>query len=119
MLWLEIFRVEPERQISCLAQFCRSLLFPIHPLEYLYIGEGQFLQHHQGNNAENARWLELLQPFVAVKDLYLTKEFTLHIAHALQELVGERVMEVLPTSSGPRPQVRALPAFCDMMGAIV
>jgi hypothetical protein len=41
--------------------------------------------------------LELLRPFFAVKNLYLDKEFALHIAHALQELVGERVMEVLPT----------------------
>ena len=33
-----------------------------------------------------------------MNNLYLTKEFALHIAHALQELVvGERVMEVLPT----------------------
>jgi hypothetical protein len=40
--------------------------------------------------------LELLHPFTAVKNLYLTKEFAPRIAPALQELTGERVMEVLP-----------------------
>ena len=31
-----------------------------------------------------------------MKNLYLSKEFAPYIAHALQALVGERVMEVLP-----------------------
>jgi hypothetical protein len=97
VLRLEIFCIEPERQFPCLAQFCRSPPFPLHRLESLCIGEGQFSQQSRRNHTENARWLELLQPFAAVKNLYLTKEFALHIAHALQELVGERVMEVLPT----------------------
>jgi hypothetical protein len=96
VLRLEIFCIEPERQFPCLAKFCRSPPFPLHPLEYLCIGEGQFSQKGQQNHTENTRWLELLQPFVPVKKLYLTKKFALHIAHALQELVGERVMEVLP-----------------------
>jgi len=93
---LEIFCLEPERQFSCLAKFCRSSPFPLHSLEYLYIGQGKFLKERQQNHTENTRWLEFLQPFAAVKNLYLTKESALRIAHALQELVGERVMEVLP-----------------------
>jgi hypothetical protein len=97
VLRLEIFCVEPDRQFPCLAQFCRSPPFPLLPLAYLYIGEGQFSKYHQRSDTDNTRWLELLQPFAAVKNLYLTKEFALHIAHALQELVGERVMEVLPS----------------------
>jgi len=95
-LRLEIFCFEPERQFPCLAQFCRSPLFPLRSLEYLYIGEGQFSQPRRRNHTENTRWLEFLQPFAAVKNLYLTKEFALHIAHALQELVGGRAMEALP-----------------------
>jgi hypothetical protein len=87
----------PERQIPCLAEFCRMPAFPLHSLEYLCIAEGQIPQQHERNHTENTRWLELLRPFGAVRCLYLTKEFALHIAHALQELVGERVMEVLPT----------------------
>jgi hypothetical protein len=96
VLSLEIFCFDPELQLPCLSQFCRSSPFPLRSLECLYIGEGQFSQQHRGNHPENTRWLEFLQPFAAVKNLYLTKQFALHIAHALQELVGGRVMEVLP-----------------------
>jgi hypothetical protein len=98
MLGLEISCRKPERQFSCLAWFCRSAPFPLRTLERLFIGDGQNSQQLQGHHTvtENNRWLEVLRPFVAVKRLYLTKKFTLHIAHALQELVGERVMEVLP-----------------------
>jgi hypothetical protein len=35
-------------------------------------------------------------PFIAVKGLYISSEFMPHIAHALQELAGERAIEVLP-----------------------
>jgi hypothetical protein len=40
-------------------------------------------------------WLKLLHPFTAVKNLYLSEEFTPRIVHALQELVGGRTTEVL------------------------
>ena len=98
-LHLEIIGcAEPERQFPCLlAQFHRSAPFSIHPLTSLAITGGRFppqLEHH---NTERTRWLEALRQFPGVKNLYLTKEIALHIAHALQELVvGERVMEVLP-----------------------
>ena len=42
-------------------------------------------------------WLQLLLPFTAVKNLYLSKEFAPGIAAALQELVGSRITEVLPS----------------------
>ena len=91
---LKISGVSPKRQAPCVAQFCRSLPFPLHALEYLYIYGGE---RRQRNRTNRNRWLELLQPFAAVKNLYLTKVFASHIAHALQGLAGERVMEVLPT----------------------
>jgi hypothetical protein len=48
-------------------------------------------------NIENGQWLDLLRPFNGVEGLYyLSREITHYIAHALQELVGERVTEVLP-----------------------
>ena len=40
---------------------------------------------------------QLLLPFTAVKNLYLCKEFAPGIAAALQDLVGGRIMEVLPS----------------------
>jgi len=45
---------------------------------------------------ESDQWLEFLQSFSAVKDLYLDQEFAPLIAPALQQLVGERVIETLP-----------------------
>jgi hypothetical protein len=58
---------------------------------------------------ENIEWLELLLPFMAVKDLYLSKQFAPCIAPALQELRG-RTTEVLPTLQniffgGARPSI--------------
>ena len=46
---------------------------------------------------ENSLWLKLLLPFTAVKNLYLSKKFAPDIATALQELVGPRITEVLPS----------------------
>jgi hypothetical protein len=46
---------------------------------------------------EKVQWLELLHLFRAVKNLYLSEEFALRIVPALQELVGSRATEVLPT----------------------
>jgi hypothetical protein len=48
------------------------------------------------DSIENGQWLDLLRPFNGVEDLYLSREITVYIAPALQELVGERVAEVLP-----------------------
>jgi len=45
---------------------------------------------------EDTQWLELLCPFTSVKDLVLSEDSVPFIAPALQELSGERVIEVLP-----------------------
>ena len=42
-------------------------------------------------------WLRLLHPFTSVKNLYLSEEIARRIVPALQDLIGERVTEVLPT----------------------
>ena len=44
---------------------------------------------------ENTQWLELLLPFPAVKNLYLSKDFAPGIAAALQEIVGTEVLPCL------------------------
>jgi hypothetical protein len=41
-------------------------------------------------------WRELLQPFTAVKDLYLSPGTAPHVALALQDRVGESAMELFP-----------------------
>jgi hypothetical protein len=87
---------EPDWQVSSLEQVCTSCLPPLSTLEYLYIYEAPESPPDWKNNIENAQWLELLHPFTAVVDLYLSQQFAQFIVPALQELVGGRTMEVLP-----------------------
>ena len=99
---------ESEWQLSSLAQVCTppSLLFS--SVEHLYISEDRYWPPHWQDDTESAQWMELLQPFAAVKNLYLSREVVLRIAPALRRLVGNRVTEVLPTLQrlfleGPQP----------------
>ncbi len=93
-LYLGILCVQTGRQLSMLAQVCRSSLPHISSLEQLYIHEEGYCR--QPDDIENDQWLELLRPFTSVKALYLSQVITPRIAPALQVLVGERVTEVLP-----------------------
>jgi hypothetical protein len=91
---------ERDRQLSSVARVCNSSLPPLPTVEDLYIERRQ-LESSQlvwiNNDIENTLWLELLLPFTAVKNLYLSKEFAPDIATVLQELVGDRMTEVLPS----------------------
>jgi hypothetical protein len=84
-------------QLSALAQICtRSIPQALIPaLERLYIFENRFwVQQH---DHENSQWLELFHPFIAVKELYISRTFAPLVAPALQEVVaGGSVTEVLP-----------------------
>jgi hypothetical protein len=88
---------ELDWQVSSLEQVCTSSLPPLSVLEDLYITEEPYWQLDWQDNIENAMWLELLHPFIAVKNLYLSEEIARRIVPALQELVGGRTTEVLPT----------------------
>jgi len=52
--------------------------------------------HHWKDDTEDAQWLELLGPFTALKNLYLTDGIAQRFSGALQQLSGERATEVLP-----------------------
>ena len=88
-------------QLSFLAQICSSSVPPafISAVEHLYVldGASRPVRLESEIDKSPARWLELLHPFTAVKGLYVSWEFTPHVACVLQELVGERVTEALPT----------------------
>jgi hypothetical protein len=86
-----------EWQLSSLEQVCTSSLPPLSTLEDLHILEGPFSGPRWQDDIENTLWLEVLHPFAAVKNLYICEEFVPRIAPALQELVGGRTTEVLPT----------------------
>jgi hypothetical protein len=83
-------------QLSSLAQVCSSSFPPalIPAVEHLYI-QSRPLGMHWQDDMENSQWVELLNPFTAVKSLYIYQDFAPLIAPALQELVGEGVTEVL------------------------
>jgi len=92
---LEIRCSQSDSQLASLTQICRSS-FPqvlITTAERLYI---MYRPGDLSNEIETSQWLKLFHPFTAVKELYLFRKFVPCIAATLQELVGERVTEVLP-----------------------
>ena len=84
-------------QLSSLAQVCISSLPRLPTLERLEIREDRRWPPVWQDNMENGQWLELLQQFTAVKDLYLSKQVALQVAPFLQEISGETTAGVLPT----------------------
>jgi hypothetical protein len=97
ILEIAISCVEPDWQLSSIEQVCNSSLRPLSTVEDLYI-DHQFQRLDWKNVAiENTLWLQLFLPFTAVKNLHLTKDSALCIAAALQELVGDGIIEVLPS----------------------
>ena len=90
---------EEDWQLSSIEQVCDSSLHPLSAAEDLYIERtySRMGLAWEDYTVENTLWLRLLLPFTAVKNLYLSREFTQGIAAALQELVGDRIMEVLPS----------------------
>ena len=96
-LGVRILCTASEWQLSSLEQVCTSSLPPVSTLEDLYISEYRYGRPHWQDDVENTLWLDLLRSFVAVKNLYLSKEFVPRIAPALHELVGGITTQVLPT----------------------
>jgi hypothetical protein len=84
-------------RISSLAQIWTFSLHFFFTIENLYIHEDPYFPPHWKDDIENTGWLDRLLPFAAVKNLYLSKQFSPRIALALQELTGGRTTEVLPT----------------------
>ena len=84
-------------QLSAVEQVCTSFLPPVSSVEDLYILEYPIARPRWQDDVESTLWLEVLRPFVAVKNLYISEEFKPRIVPALEELVGARTTEVLPT----------------------
>ena len=98
--WLElgISYEESDLQLSSLAQLCTSS-FPqgiIPAVGHLSINWYDPLGSLDLEYAGNSQWLELLRPFTGARVLYICDKTVPRITPALQELVGERVTEVLP-----------------------
>ena len=87
----------PDWQLSFIEQVCNTSLLRLLMVEDLYIEHRCSRLVWNSDAIESTLWLQLLLPFTAVKNLYLSKEFTPGITDALQELVGGRITEVLPS----------------------
>jgi hypothetical protein len=93
-LYISISHREPNWQLLSIEQVCNSL-HPLSTVEDLYIEQYWHLAW-ETHVIENTRWLDLLLPFTAVKNLYLFEAFGPGIAAALRELVEGGITEVLP-----------------------
>ena len=93
-LQIHILCREPDWQLSSMEQVCNNSLPAVPTVEDLYIERGytELLWAH--NAIENNLWLQLLLPFTAVKNLYLSKGFAPGIVAALYEA---RMTYVLPS----------------------
>ena len=87
---------ESDLQLLSVAQVCSSSFPPalILAVECLYI-QSMYRERLWEDDIEDSQWLELFRPFVAVKRLYISSDFTPQIATTLQEL-GDSTTEVLP-----------------------
>jgi F-box-like len=105
LLIIEIFFREPDFQLSSLPWVSTSTLPSLSTVESLYICEDQYVTRVENLTTE---WSNLLRPFTAVKNLYLSEIFGPGIVRALQGPVGGRTTSMLPTLQtvfleGPQP----------------
>jgi hypothetical protein len=98
---------QPDWQPYSLAQICSSCFPLLSTLERLTIHEHpHHLRPRWQDVIESTDWLELLQPFTAVKGLSLPETLAQCVAAALKELPAERATGVMPAlqniyTSGP------------------
>ncbi|KAI9452740.1 hypothetical protein F5148DRAFT_497315 [Russula earlei] len=97
---LEIRCRELDYQLSSLAQVCGSSLLLSTLVQLDIVDHWHVLPRphsHRIDDIETTQWLELLDPFTAVKDLRLSNRVARHVCQALEELAEERVTQVLPS----------------------
>ena len=82
-------------ELLSLERVFTSSLPPLSTSEDLYISEAAHSQPDR-LNAIDTVWLDILCPFTAVKNLYLSKQVAPHVVSVLQGLVGDRMTEVSP-----------------------
>jgi hypothetical protein len=98
---LAILSKERDWQLSSLAHVCDRHL-PLSRVEQLAVCElYRGTSFHWKDDMDSSKWLELFRPFIAVRDLYVAKQFVPFVTTALRELTGERTTEVLPVLNNP------------------
>ena len=87
---------ELDWQLSALVEVCSLLFPPLSTSKHLYIDERRSTLPDSQDDFEETQWLNILRPFVAVKNLYVSEQFSLRISAVLQNLVTGEMIEVLP-----------------------
>jgi len=83
-------------QLLSLKRIFTLSLPPLSTPEDLYISEINDLEPDWLDTIDSTLWLELLHPFSAVKNLYLSEKVAPHVVPVLEELVGGSTTEVFP-----------------------
>jgi hypothetical protein len=87
---------EIDWQVSRMAQIRSQYSFFLPSVEQLDI-DGYYLRHSfLQDDLDGTPWLELLCPFTGVRTLRICLRLKSSIVRTLQELAGERAIEVLP-----------------------
>jgi hypothetical protein len=95
---------EPDWQLSAIEQVCNSYSRALSTIKHLYIEHDSKLVW-KNDAIEKFLWLQLLHPFTAVKNLYLSKESAPGIAAALEDLVGGQNNRSVPQPEEYLPEV--------------
>ena len=96
-LTVQILFEESDFQLSSLARVSASSFPFLSMVKTLYIYDEYDLIWEDELRIENSEWLDLLRPYAAVENLYLSKKFGSRVVRALNGSVGGRTTVVLPT----------------------
>jgi len=78
--------------------YTSSFLLTLNPLmKRLYIFNSGTPFLYRPDSVGSSQWPDLLGPFTAVKDLYLSRGFSQDIVSVLHGIIGEGTVEVLPS----------------------
>jgi hypothetical protein len=83
-------------RVWLLVQACGTFLPLLPNLEHLSVQNFECIPLQWQDEVYNTRWMVFLCLFITVKDLTLDELAVLSVSPALEELVGERVTEILP-----------------------
>ena len=93
---LQISCKELDWQVSSIAQICRQFLPILSSVERLHINDSYYLKPDGQDDMDSMQWLELLHFFPLVETLRISKYLRPFVMPVLNDLTGERAVEVLP-----------------------
>jgi len=95
-LFLNVERGGLNSQFSNMVRFCTLSSHLLSTVEILYIYEDIFQHPYPYNDIGTTRWLELVRPSVAVKNLFLSERSAQRIESIIREPIGGEMTKMLP-----------------------